>query len=199
MMKKILVALAMFPMVASAEGLAAGTFELTGGSNLGFNSDSVEVKDGTTTDTTQYGLSTTGLYYVIPNLGVGLDLTYDSSTDKANGIKDGLSALLVGPAISYEMPIAPQFAVFGRGNVGYVSATQTHTGRSDITASGYGFGLELGAKYFLVKNFSFDAGLGYDYKNVKDDTAAKNEITTSGFGAEPRPLRLLRRRQVARP
>jgi hypothetical protein len=179
MMKKILVALAMFPMVAAANDLSAGTLELTGDSNLSFNSGSVKVKDGSTTDTTDYGLGATGLYYVTPNVGIGASLQYSNSKEKVGGVESGLSTLLVGPAVGVDFPVAPQVSFFGRGAVGYASSTLTETGSPDFDLTGYGFTVEAGVKYFVTKAFSLDAGLGYDWLQLKKSPA---EITTSGFG-----------------
>jgi hypothetical protein len=183
-MKKILVALAMFPMVAAAHDLAPGTFELSGGSNLGLNGGSVKTSVGgvsDTTDTSNYALSATGLYYVMPNFGVGLTLDYAADNQKfSDGTKDNLSSFLLGPAVSFEVPLAPQFSFFGRGDIGYVSATRD-TGVS-VNATGWGLGLEAGVKYFPVKVISFDAGLGYQYRSVSTDQTPAQDITTTGFG-----------------
>jgi hypothetical protein len=185
-MKKLLVALAMVvPMFARAD-LAPGTFELSGSTNLGFSSGSVKQEQGGlsgTTDTTDYGLSGTGLYYVAPNLGLGLTLQYAYTSEKDEfGVKTSLSTLLIGPAIAYEVPVAPQFAIFGLGQIGYASATNTETGFQDVSASGFGLGLEAGVKYFIVKNLSFNAALDYQYRQVKTDEAVERTITTSDFG-----------------
>lgn len=179
MMKKILVALAMFPMVAAANELSIGTFELTGDSNLSFNSGSVKVKDGTTTDTTDYGLGASGLYYVTPNVGIGATLQYSNSKEKVAGDETGLSTLLVGPAVGLDFSVAPQVSVFGRGVVGYASSTRTATGSPDVDLTGFGFNLEAGVKYFVTKAFSLDAGLAYDWVQLKKSPF---EVTTSGFG-----------------
>jgi hypothetical protein len=183
-MKKIIFALAMVPMLARAE-VAQGTFELSGGSNLGFSSGSRKTEIGGasgTVDTTDYGLSATGLYYVSPNIGIGGRLEYGYSAEKANGVTDGLSTLIIGPAIAAEAPVAPQFAVFGLAQLGYASTTQSTTGFADVKASGYGFGLDVGVKYFVVKNFSFNAALAYQYANVETDETVKRKITTSDVG-----------------
>jgi predicted porin len=185
MMKKIVVALAMVPMLARAD-LAAGTFELSGGTNLGFSSGSSKVEQSgvsDTTDKTDYGLNTTGLYYVIPNLGVGLTLNYGYAGEKSPaGAKSSTSTFLVGPALGYELPVTHEVAVFGLGQVGYASSKLTEDGSPNVSASGFGFGVEAGAKYFLVKNFSFNAALRYEYQQVKTDETVKRTLTDSGFG-----------------
>lgn len=186
MMKKLLVAVAMFPLVASASELSVGTIEVMGGSNLGLNFDTQEEKGNPEkTKTTSYALDATGLYYVTPNIAVGLGLAYDSSTDKLAGIEDGLSTLAIGPAVAYEQSVAPQVSVFGVGHVAYASSTKTHTATPDTKFSGYNFGVDAGVKYFLVKSVSLNLGVGYNYTKVTGDAVGggeKPEITTSGFG-----------------
>lgn len=175
----ILVALALFPVLASANEVSTGTFELSGGSSLGFKSGSIEVKDGETTDTTDYGASVSGLYYVTPMVGVGATLQYSNSKEKTAGVETGLSTLLVGPAVGLDVPVAPQLSVFGRGAVGYASSTRTETGRPDFDLTGWGFALEAGVKYFVVKSFSVDAGVGYEWTKLKKSPV---EVTTSDLG-----------------
>lgn len=186
MTKKILVALALFPMAAFASGITPGTVELKGGTNLGFLSGSSKSDPGgSTTDVTQYGVDGTGLYYVTPNLSVGAQLQYGSETFKFEGGGErGQTDLRIGPAVAYEQEVAPQIAVFGLGTIGYVSSTETATGSPDDTFSGYGIGLEAGVKYFIAKPVSLNAALAYDYAKLSGDSigGVTPERTDSGFG-----------------
>jgi long-subunit fatty acid transport protein len=186
MTKKILVALAMFPMAAFASGITPGTVELKGGTNLGFVSGSSKSDPGgDKTDVTQYGLDATGLYYVNPNLSIGAQVQYDSTKfEFPGGGERGSKTLRIGPAIAYEQEVAPQVAVFGLGTVGYVRDTTTATGTPDDTGSGFGFGLEAGAKYFIVKSVSLNAALSYDYAKLSFDEVGgvTPKRTDSAFG-----------------
>lgn len=188
MMKRIALALALFaPMLAAAHDLTPGTFELSGDTSLGFRSGSEKIEAGgvsQTTDTTDYGLSLSGFYYVTPNIGVGAVVDYNNSSAKLNGISNGTSTFLVGPAVALDYPIAPQFSLFGRGAIGYASTTVTQTGNPDVSASGVGLALEAGVKYFLVKSLSFDAGLVYDWSKLSGDSVAgvTPKTTISSFG-----------------
>lgn len=181
MTKRILVALAIFPLAVDANELSAGTFELSGDTTLGFDSASMKVKGGGSTDLTDYGMSAAGLYYFTPNLGVGLLVDYSNSKEKEAGIESGISTLLIGPAIGLDFSIAPKASVFARGVFGYASSTRTETGSPDITPTGYGLGVEGGVKYFPVKSFSFDIGLGYNWVRLKEDPV---EVTTSGIAVD---------------
>ncbi len=195
-MKRILVVLAMVPMFAQAAELAPGTLQVTGSSSLGFGVGSTKTTVGTESekiDTSGFGLGATGLYYVIKDLGVGLDLSYASETTKfpatAGGDnKLGTSTLQIGPAVEYDYPIAEKASLFGLGSIGYVTSTDTETVDGlvmpDVNRSGYGLKLGVGARYFVAKSFSLDALLGYQYQKLTEDVPAgtKPEITTSGFG-----------------
>lgn len=188
MMRSVLVVLAMIPMATRAADLSVGTFEVSGGSNFVFESSSNDFTDSlgqtTTTDTRTFGLDVTGLYYVIPNFGVGLGLAYQNSEDESGGVTFGSSTLLIGPAAGFAFPIQDNLSLAVQGQLGYVTATFTETGSPDQDASGFGFGLGAGLKFFLAKSFSLDAGLGYNYTKVTYDTpfGSKPENTNSGFG-----------------
>jgi hypothetical protein len=190
MMKKILVALAMFPMVAAASELAPGTFELSGSTTLGYNSSSSDVKvDGASvvkTDTSAFALSGNGLYFVTPNVAIGGRLSYlnQSIKDKLDGTKLETKDLFIGPALEVESHVAPEFAVFGLLALGYETSSADFGGGLSADGSGYGLNLEAGVKYFPVKSLSFDAALAYDYASLKYDNVngVKPEQTISGFG-----------------
>ncbi len=181
MTKRILVALAMFPVVAQAE-ISAGTFELSGDTTLTFSQGSVERTTGGFTDqvdTTDLQLSASGLFYVTPNVGVGLGVDYIDSTRESGGVKYGSSVLVIGPGLGLDFPVAPKLSLFALGTIGYASATYTETGTSSSTPTGWGLGLEGGIKFFPVSSVSLNAALGYNWVRLKEDPV---EVTNSGIG-----------------
>jgi hypothetical protein len=195
-MKKLLVALAMFPLVAAANehgtehGIAPGTFELSGTTTLGFSSTSSDIKmDGTSvdkTDTSVFALGGNGLYYVTPNVALGGRINYRNQTikDKLNNTEDTTKDLFIGPAVQVETHVAPQVAVFGLLALGYESSSVDSGGLS-VDGSGVGLGLEAGVKYFPVRSLSFDAALAYDYASINYDSVGgvtpKQTISALGF------------------
>lgn len=197
MMKRILAVVAMLPAVAfaapAAENLRAGAFELRGDSSIGFASGSnkLELTQGgatqsTTTDTTTWSLGASGLYYLNPNVGVGGRLSYLSEEQKTGGTTEKTSALFIGPAVGVDFPVAEKLSVFAQGAVGYMTAKQTIplAGAGDVSGSGFGFNLAAGVKYFFTRNFSFDAGLGYDWAKITFDKVegVEPKLTMSQFG-----------------
>jgi hypothetical protein len=181
MMKRIAIVLALVPALASANDLAVGTFELSGSTNLRFESQALKPDGGETIDFGTTNLNGTGLYYVAPNVGIGARLGYVSESTKIAGEKSELSEFFLGPAVAYEIPVAPELAVFGLLDVGYVSRT-FEAGGFSATAAGPGFGLEAGVKYFPVKMLSVDAALGYRYASLSTDTNPSVDLSNSGFG-----------------
>jgi hypothetical protein len=186
MTKRILVVLAMLPTFAMAADLTPGVIEVTGSSNLGFDSSSSKFEGAAnSTDTTRYGLDLTGIYYLTPNVGVGLRLGYTNEETKFAGAKSGVSTLLLGPAVGFEVPIQDKLAFAAQGDIGYASATFTESGQPDTNASGWGLGLGAGVKYYVVPAFSMNAGLVYNYTKLTYDATAgspKQDLTSSGFG-----------------
>lgn len=57
--------------ILSAQNINTGTIEVNGDVSFGFGSQEKEI-NGNDTDTDVMGLSLNALYYVAPNLGVGL-------------------------------------------------------------------------------------------------------------------------------
>ncbi|HET8567992.1 MAG TPA: outer membrane beta-barrel protein [Candidatus Limnocylindria bacterium] len=199
MMKRILVVLAMVPMFAAAAEVAPGTIQVTGNSNLGFATGSEKTKvtgaPESKVDGTQFDLGARSLYYVIKDLGVGLDLSYGFESQKfeatAGGANKNSSATLqIGPAIEYSYPVAEKASVFGFATVGYVTETDKGTTDGvddpDVKRTGFGYELAVGAKYFFTKSFSLDGSVGYASQTVSEEvtgaTGPKPDITTAGFG-----------------
>lgn len=187
MLKHVLAVLALFPLAASAAP-TVGTFELSGGTNLGFLSYTREYDLGPAgkeeTDVTQWALNGRGLYTVAPNLSVGARLAYTSLTQKpADSNEFGASTLFLGPAVALETEVQPSFSVFAVASAGYARATERAPGIPDQTGNGFGFGIEGGGKYWLSRAFSLNASLGYDWVKVTADEIAgiTPERTDSGF------------------
>lgn len=180
-MKKItgiLAAMALLPAAAYAENDASierGAVEVGGDMTLDLSTGSVKQKFDAPgaveqkIDTSTVELDVSGLYYVAPNVGLGLAVLYSKETQEADGIEETSSTAVVGPAISAQLPLAPQVALFGLAAVGYASSTFSATGDPDLEASGFGFVLRGGIKYFVAKQFSLDVGLRYTLINLERD------------------------------
>lgn len=199
MMKHVLAVLALFPAATFAAGanpahaasptaapeVEAGTIEIGGSTNLGFRSGSEKESTpggSATTDVTTWSLDGTGLYYVNPNFSVGGRLAYDRRTEDDGGGDFTRSTLFIGPAVAFEQGVAPKLAVFGLASVGLARSSREQ-GSVSVSGSGPGFQLEVGAKYFVVKNVSFNAALGYEWLRTSFDVGGvTTKNTDSGIG-----------------
>ena len=189
MSRWILAVISMLPLATFATELAPGTLELSGSSNLSYAYTSYAhtktTPSGAFTSTThdsRLDLQADGLYYVIPNLGIGLSLgyTYDTGTDLGTQLSS--STLLVGPAIGYDFPIAPEFALFVRGDVVYVRESTKLGGGSSSNTSGWGAQAQGGLKYFPVKPLSLDVGLAYEYVSLRRPGDSFESFATTSSG-----------------
>lgn len=201
MTKGILAAVALLlPVAPRAAGdltadLSAGTFQLVGESALGFRTGSTTMKfdapgaPETSSDLTEYGLDVAGLYYLVPDVGLGLSVSFDRSTEETAGVEERTWTVTVGPELSVQKAVAERVAVFGRGMVGYATARMSGTGEPDLSATGFGVGLQAGVRYFVVKQVSIDAALTYTYVKLTTDevttptgTIPELEARSSSFG-----------------
>jgi hypothetical protein len=177
MKKEILVALAILPVATYAvdtADLSPGAVELSGGTTLRLASGSTKIKpeSGTErkTDTGSYRLDTSGFYYVGPNVGLGLAVSYDKESEKTGSVSMDSWTFVVGPAIALHVPVASELALYGQGTVGRAWARSWGSGGTpDIGANGYAYAVEAGLKYFPVKQVSLQAGVVYEYLTLTTD------------------------------
>lgn len=193
MVRRIVLVIAVLPVLARAADLTPGTVEVTGGSSLGFSSGTTKMEGSPeSVKTTAYGLDASAVYYLTPNVAVGLAVAYDkretelSTTGPVVGsAKIGSSTLLIGPAIALELPLQGPLALAAQAQLGRLSATFTESGSPDTDASGWGLGVGAGLKYYVAPMFSVNAGLGYTYQKLTYTTPGftdEPKITSSGLG-----------------
>jgi opacity protein-like surface antigen len=196
-MKAILVAIAVLPvttLAANTADVSRGAVELSGDTALSFSTGSTKVKPdapGATeveTDTTVYGVDAAAFYYVVRNVGLGLSIHYENEKEETGASDERAWTLLLGPAISGQLPVAPGLAVFGRGTFGYAASRSWGEDLPDLKGTGYGFALEAGAKYFPMAQLSLNLGVGYAYAKLTTDetttpttTVPEIEATSSGI------------------
>lgn len=175
MKKVLLLALALvLPTASLAENIKPGAIEVKGASNLGIQSQTL--KDDATGDkftTSTFAIDTSAAYYVTHNVGVGLELSYDSTTFKQTGLANVTDkAWSFGPKVVFDQGLSPGVSFFAEGMVGL-----TAMDNDGFKTDGWGFGIGAGLKYFFVPAFSADLGVKYQYAKLKDD--ASNKATGS--------------------
>jgi hypothetical protein len=199
MKKTLLAAVAAFPFLAGAADLSAGTVQLSGSSALGLGGGTSELTyRGRTTTTTSaaLGLSTTAFFHVARNLGVGLfgaysrstSTTKDGSTTATVNDEETSSWFSVGPAVSFQLPVAEKLSLFGQVEGGWVRGSGSYSSgnrSSDYTTKGLVLGTEAGVKFFPAASVSLDAGLTWTWRKQTQDspdttTRASNVAAIAG-------------------
>jgi len=157
MMKKLMLALALVaPTATFASDIAAGAWEVTGGTNLGYHSTELKAQgQKATTKTT--ALETGVAYYLTPMIGLGLELSYDQTKTEIPGFGESKdTSYFFGPKLVVDFGVAPQVSIIGDLTVGYTSMDS-----DGDELSGWGWGLGAGVRYFFSRNVAGDLGLKY--------------------------------------
>jgi long-subunit fatty acid transport protein len=176
MKKTVIVLLALFvPASLWAMDINQGRFELSGQSNLNFSKMEIEVDGSPDTDVTSTEFQFDGLYYLQKNLGLGLSILYDKTEIEVGAADIDTSTLLIGPQVSYNIPLNEKISLFVNGLVGY--ATEEIENED---ADGWGFQVGVGLKYFLTNSASINGTLSYQSLSLEDDPG--NDFDSSGVG-----------------
>jgi hypothetical protein len=173
-MKKVLalvLGMLLISSVAFAKDVAKGTITVTGLSSASYSSLTVDPDGGTSADVSLLTLNVQGAYFILPNIGVGGLVGYQSASIEDTDI----SEMMIGALGIYNFSLSPQMSLFANGAVGYMSATVDTGTSEDMT--GYFFSAGGGVKYFLVENVSVDGFVNYSYSSLKDGA----EFTISGL------------------
>jgi hypothetical protein len=149
-MKKILALTAGMLLVASlasARDIDAGAIELSGSSNGYFSSRS---GDGSAENVLHLGVE--GLYYLMPNLGVGGLFNYTIYAGDVDG-----SSVSLGGGGRYNFSLMETVSAYAGVDLGYAS------GDISTAADGVFVGTSGGIKYFFADFASFNSGLALAY------------------------------------
>jgi outer membrane protein assembly factor BamA len=169
-MKKILLillTLGTIPHTLTAHNISTGTIEVEGGANFSFSSVEIDKgRDKDDIDKTE--LSLTSLYYISPNLGVGLHWSYESTEHDGNDDAE----TIMGPALAFNIPIAPKMSV---KPFGYIALVDGEEGTIDYDGTEWGLGTTL--NYFIQENISLNAGLLYSSQDLDIDNGGDYKKT----------------------
>lgn len=177
-MKKILclmMGVLLLSAPAFAKDIGAGTVEVAGTANLGYQSTDIEVKDGPTTDQSSWGINLNSQYYFMPNVAAGLLLMYDSVDVDDVSVSD----LAIGPIATYNFSMNEMVSlpVFGAITYNSISADEG-SGREDL--SGWGWVIGAGVKYFMNDYVSLNGTVDYGQVYYETDKT-KRDIDQKGF------------------
>jgi opacity protein-like surface antigen len=185
---------------ASAAEIGKGTIEVTGRSSLGIalakdklltqetgQPDQVDTEDQSAVD-----VEGGAVYYLSPNLGVGLELGVARESVTAGVDKTTDTALRIGPKVVGELGVATRLSVFGEAAILFARESHLQDDTSDTAApdgfrsSGFGLGLVAGVKYFPVKWLSVNAAFDFLFTRVQgkpdpDRTEIHTRSVPGGF------------------
>lgn len=153
----------LLPALASARDLSAGTLQLGGDANMAFSAGSADFGAGDV-DTNTFQIGVSGLYYLIPNLGFGAFLDYVNESTEFAGETSDASTTIIGPQVSYNLGLSEQVSGFGTFGIGYAKMEQ-----DDADASGFGWSIGGGLRFFPTRSVSLDGTLSYANVNLEDD------------------------------
>lgn len=133
---------------------------------------------------TTIGLETSGHYFIIDNLSVGLNLGFFSQmvTDEDDD-EQTLSSFMVGPEVRYYIPVGSNGAVYLRGGASFGNYTYKFNGEQDgdpVALTQYGGG--AGYSIFFGNSASINIGAGYGANIAKNETEVGDfKSTTSAI------------------
>jgi len=166
----------LIPALASARDLSAGTLQLGGDTNLGFSMTTTDFGGGDV-DTNVFDIGVSGLYYIIPNLGVGAFLDYSNESTEFEDIESDFSSTIIGPQVSYNLSLAEQASAFGTFGLGYAKVDA-----DDAEASGFAWQLGGGIRYFPVSAVSLDGSITYSNVSLEDDFNNEGDVSDLRIG-----------------
>jgi opacity protein-like surface antigen len=174
MKKTVIVLLALFvPVPLWAMDITQGRFEMSGQSNFNFSKMDIEVTGTPDADVTSTEFQIDGLYYLQKNLGLGLSILYDKTETEAAGASFDTSTFLIGPQVSYNIPLNEKVSLFVNGLAGYASVEI-----DGEDADGWGYQIGGGLKYFFTNTTSINGTLSYQSLSMEDDFG--NDFDSSG-------------------
>lgn len=171
----VVLALLVLPGTLWAMDINQGKFELSGKTAFDFSDTTTEVSGQPDTDTTTYSFQLDGNYYIMNNLGLGLILQYDKTEIEQGGFDTDISSLLIGPQVTYNIPLNEKVSLFVNGAVGYAEAEV-----DNVDADGWGWQVGAGVKYFLTNSASINGVLSYKALSLEDDS--DNDFDVDGVG-----------------
>jgi outer membrane protein len=196
-MKKLLLAGAVALFGFSNAQMTKGDWVISGNTGLGFNTQSSKMKaNGQSEDgpkISRFSVTPSVGYFVIDGLAVGIDLGFDSTTQKQDGSKVTISTFSVMPTATYYFNTGGKFFPFIGAGIGYASTKTKYNIANavydpilfsgDATEDGLAWKAKAGVTYMATQSLGINLGLGFDQYYTKD-TYFNTEVKTtrSNFG-----------------
>ncbi len=169
----VLLALLVVPATLWAMDINQGKIELSGQTKFNFSKTDIEATGSPDIDVTTFEFQLDGLYYLQKNLGLGLTILYDKTETEVAGASVDSSTFIIGPQVTYNIPLNEKVSLFVNGAVGYATAEF-----DNADADGWAYQFGGGLKYFLTNSASINGAVSYQSISLEDDF--NNDIDTSG-------------------
>lgn len=165
-------------MGAQARDMAQGTIEVGGDFDLSFSSLSRKSSGSNDTDVDVLDLRFDAVYYVVPNIGLGLLWTYESGTATRAGSSVDFSENAIGPLLVFNMSLNEQTSARLFANIAKYSGETSSTGIT-YTSDGTAWTAGGGISYFLNDNVSLNTNLRYLSISIEEEDGTTHD--TTGF------------------
>lgn len=163
----------------SAKEIKQDTIEIGGDLDVSFGSTTSKPEGGSTTTTDTQSVSSTLAYYVIPNLGIGLDWFHESSESKTGSVKAKSTTNIIGPIVIYNISANEHLSIFLVGAVGKASFEYS----SGNTYDGFAWVAGGGLRFFLNDNVALNALARYSNLSLNGGTPSRSlPMTTFHMG-----------------
>jgi opacity protein-like surface antigen len=163
-----------------AKEIKAGTIGLGGDLNISYDSDTSKPSSGPKTVDKEKSVNANMLYYIMPNLGLGLGWSYDKYDSTNAGINLGVTTYSIGPAMGYNISVNEELSVKIMGSIEKLNSNARVTGLPTSKVDGTQWTAMAQLNYFPVDNISLDAGIQYHSASLSDNQATGN-IKFTGY------------------
>jgi len=162
---------------AYSKDISTGTVELSGDSSFSISSSKyTEQGISGSEDTDTVSLSLTALYYVSPNVGVGLFWSKEDQDIDDGFNSETIAINFMGPLAGYNVSVGPASSVMFYGGFVLIGDFESEVNGFTV-ASGDISGHIIGAnfKHFLTDSVSVNVGLSMTHIEVDEDGGNKSE------------------------
>lgn len=191
-MKKLLLTGAVALFGLSNAQMTKGDWVISGNTGLGFNAQSSTVKaNGQSQDgpkISSFSITPSVGYFVIDGLAVGIDLGFNSETNKSNGDKITQTRFSVMPTATYYFNTGSKFFPFVGAGIGYATSKTKYSLQGTIIdpilfsgsakEDGLTWKAKAGVTYMATPSLGVNVGLGFDQYYTKN-TVLNTEIKTT--------------------
>ncbi len=185
-MKRVIfstIALALMATTAAAHEIDAGRVMFMGDTSLDYSSSEVSAS-GSETTTDKVELNFTSLYFVRPNLGVGLLLGYeDSETDDGTTVEKQ-SMTMFGPVVGYNISLDHNTSLMLNAGIFTASGDMDDGAGNTGDIDGEGYILGAAFAFFLNDNVAVNLGVRQIDADIDLDdgaTTTSADMTETAF------------------